>query len=39
MEVNCLVTHIFQNICFYVQQKKETHSGLEQCVGETEIMN
>jgi len=27
---NCLVTEILQNIIFYVQQKKETHTGLEQ---------
>lgn len=26
---NCLVTHIFQNIFLYVQQKTETHTGLE----------
>jgi len=32
--VNCLVTHILQNIFFCVQQKKkkETQTGLEQMV-------
>ncbi len=35
--VNCLVTNIFQNIFFSVQQKKETHTGLEQLESE-EIM-
>ncbi len=28
--VNFLVTNILQNIFFYDQQKKETHTGLEQ---------
>ncbi len=28
--VSCLVTNILQNISFYAQQKKETHTGLEQ---------
>ncbi len=28
--VNCLVTNILHNILFCVQQKKETHTGLEQ---------
>ncbi len=32
--VNCLVTDILQNIFFCVQQKKETHTGLEQVKGE-----
>ncbi len=32
--VNCLVPNIPQNILFYVQQKKETHIGLEQLEGE-----
>ncbi len=32
--VNCLVTDILQNILFCVQQKKETHTGLEQLEGE-----
>ncbi len=27
---NCLITSILQNILFYVQHKKETHTGLEQ---------
>ncbi len=27
---NCLVTKIIQSILFYVSQKKETHTGLEQ---------
>jgi len=27
--VNCLVTNIIQNIFFCVQQKKETHTGLD----------
>jgi len=27
---NCLVTHILQNIFFYVQQKKEINTGMEQ---------
>ncbi len=27
---NCLVTNIFHNIFFYVQRKKESHTGLEQ---------
>ncbi len=30
---NCLVTYILQNN-FYVQQKKETHSGLKQLESE-----
>ncbi len=30
---NCLVINILQNIFFYVQQKKETHTGLEQHKG------
>ncbi len=29
-----LVTNILQNILFYIQQKKETHTGLEQLEGE-----
>ncbi len=41
---NCLVTNILettafnilQNIFFCVQQKKQTHTGLEQLNGETE---
>ncbi len=30
--INCLITNILQNTCifFCVQQKKETHTGLEQ---------
>jgi len=32
--VNCLITNILQNILFCVQQKKETHKGLEQNEGE-----
>ncbi len=31
---NCLFTNILQNIVFCVQQKKETHTGLEQLDGE-----
>ncbi len=27
---NCLIASILQNILFYVQHKKETHTGLEQ---------
>ncbi len=27
---NCLVTNIFHKIFFYVQRKKESHTGLEQ---------
>ncbi len=34
MEVNNLVTNILQNNLFCVQQKKETHTGLEQLEGE-----
>jgi len=35
MEVkNCLVTDILQNIFFFVQQKKEIHTGLKQLEGE-----
>ncbi len=30
---NCFVTHILQSIVFYVQQKKEIITGLEQLVG------
>ncbi len=29
-----LVTNISQNILFYVQQKKESHTGLEQLEGD-----
>ncbi len=32
--INCLVTHIIQNIFVCVQQKKETHTDLEQNEGE-----
>ncbi len=32
--VNCMVNNILQNIIFCVQQKKETHTGLEQLEGE-----
>ncbi len=32
--VNCLVTNILQNIIFSVQQKKYTHTGLEQLESE-----
>jgi len=32
--VSCLDTNILQNIFFCVQQKKETHTGLEQHEGE-----
>ncbi len=28
--INCLVTNILRNIFFCVQQKKETHTGLNQ---------
>ncbi len=31
--INCLVTHILQNIVFSVQKKKETPIGLEQIAG------
>jgi len=31
--VNSLITNILQNIFFCVQQKKETHTGLEQAAG------
>ncbi len=31
---NHLVAHIFQKILFCVQQKKETHTGIEQLEGE-----
>ncbi len=27
--VDCLVTHVLQNIIFCAQNKKETHTGLE----------
>ncbi len=27
---NCLIISILQNILFYIQHKKETHTGLEQ---------
>ncbi len=32
--VSCLVTNILQNILFCAQQKRETHTGLEQLKGE-----
>ncbi len=32
--ISCLVTNILHNIFFSVQQKKETHRGLEQVEGE-----
>jgi len=32
--INCLVTNIFLNIFFCVQQMNETHTGLEQHDGE-----
>ncbi len=32
--ISCLVTNILQNIYFHSQQKKETHTGLEQHDGE-----
>ncbi len=35
--VNCLVASILQNIFFCVQQKKETHAGLERHEGEQMI--
>ncbi len=31
---NCSITSILQNIFFYVQHKKETHTGLEKHEGE-----
>ncbi len=31
---NCFVTHILQNIFFYVQQKKEIYTGLQKLEGE-----
>ncbi len=35
-EVNsyCLVTHIFQNVIFFVQLKKYPHTGLQRHEGE-----
>ncbi len=33
MGKTCLVINILLNILFYVQQKKETHTGLEQLEG------
>ncbi len=30
--INCLVTNILQNVFFCAEQKKETHTGLEQLV-------
>ncbi len=35
--VNCLFTNILENIFFCSQQKKETHTGLEQLEGERMI--
>ncbi len=32
--VNCLVTNILQDMVFCVQQKKATHTGLEQVESE-----
>ncbi len=32
--ISCFVTNILQNIFFCVQQKKETHTGLDQVEGE-----
>ncbi len=32
--INCLIISILQNIFFYVQRKKETHTGLERNEGE-----
>jgi len=32
--INFLVTHILQNIFFFVQVKKEIHTGSEQLEGE-----
>ncbi len=32
--ISCLATNILQSIFFCVQQKKETHKGLEQLEGE-----
>ncbi len=32
--INCLVSNILQSVIFYVQQKKETHTGLEQLESE-----
>jgi len=36
--INCLVNEILQNVLFCAQQKKETHTGLEQheCLEEHE---
>jgi len=31
--INCLITSILQSILFYVQNKKETHTGLERHEG------
>ncbi len=33
--VSCLVTNILQNVFFCAQQKKYTHTGLEQLEGES----
>ncbi len=35
--INCLITSILPNICFCVQHKKETHTGLEQHVNDDNI--
>ncbi len=32
--IDCLVANILQNILFYVQQKKEAHTGLEERDGD-----
>ncbi len=35
--INCLITSILQNIFFYDQHKKETHTGLEKHEGEQKM--
>ncbi len=35
--INCLVTKILQNIFFCAQQKKESHTGLQQLEAEQMI--
>ncbi len=35
-DINCLVTHILQNIFFYIPQKEEIHTGLEQLVNDND---
>jgi len=37
--IKCLITHILQNICFCVQQKKETRTGLKKHEGVEKLVN